>query len=90
VNWGCYLLLCADGSLYTGITNNLERRLIAHGNGTASKYTHSRLPVKHVYWEDCQDRSSASRREAEIKKMSRQAKASLAASYQLTANKIKF
>ncbi|MDP2829627.1 MAG: GIY-YIG nuclease family protein [Sulfuricellaceae bacterium] len=79
MNWGCYLLLCADGSLYTGITNDLERRLIAHGNGTASKYTRSRLPVKPVYWEACQDRSSASRREAEIKKMSRPAKMGLIA-----------
>ena len=77
MSWGCYLLLCADGSLYTGITNDLERRLIAHGNGTASKYTRSRLPVKPVYWETCLDRSSASRREAEIKKMSRAAKAGL-------------
>lgn len=78
MNWGCYLLQCADGTFYAGITNDMERRLIAHGKGTASKYTRSRLPVRAIYWETCQDRASASRREAEIKKMSRQAKASLA------------
>ncbi|MDP2783572.1 MAG: GIY-YIG nuclease family protein [Sulfurimicrobium sp.] len=79
MSWHCYLLECADGTLYTGITNDLEKRLAAHNGGTASKYTRSRLPVRQVYAEAHPDRSTASRREAEIKKLSRSAKLALAA-----------
>lgn len=69
--WHCYILECADGTLYTGITNDLEKRLAAHNNGTASKYTRSRLPVKLAFVEDQPDRAAASRREAGIKRLSR-------------------
>ena len=75
--WHCYLLQCSDGTLYTGITNDLAKRLAAHNNGTASKYTRSRLPVALVFSEPQSDRASASRREAQIKRMSRNAKLSL-------------
>lgn len=74
LNWLCYLLECADGTLYTGITNDLDKRLAAHNSGTASKYTRSRLPVHLVYAEPHPDRAAASRREAALKKMSRASK----------------
>jgi putative endonuclease len=69
--WHCYILECVDGTLYTGITNDLDKRLAAHNNGTASKYTRSRLPVKLVFTEDQPDRAAASRREVQIKQLSR-------------------
>ncbi|MCE5182050.1 MAG: GIY-YIG nuclease family protein [Betaproteobacteria bacterium] len=75
--WHCYILECADGTLYTGITNDLEKRLAAHNSGTASKYTRSRLPVQMVYSETQADRASASRREIEIKRLPRNAKLAL-------------
>lgn len=78
--WVCYLLRCADGSLYCGITNDLDRRLAAHNAGTAAKYTRVRLPVALAYWEACDDRSAALKREAAIKRLSRQAKLALIAS----------
>jgi putative endonuclease len=71
------MLECADGTLYTGITNDLEKRLAAHNSGTASKCTRSRLPVKLVFAEDQPDRAAASRREIEIKRLPRSAKLAL-------------
>lgn len=71
MNWFCYLLRCADDSLYCGITNDLEKRLAAHNAGTASKYTRVRVPVELVYAESCTDRSVASKREMEIKSLKR-------------------
>lgn len=79
MSWHCYLLECADGTLYTGITNDLDKRLAAHNGGTASKYTRSRLPVRLVYAEAHPDRPAASRREAAIKKLKRAAKLALTA-----------
>ena len=73
------MLECADGTLYTGITNDLEKRLAAHNSGTASKCTRSRLPVKLVFAEDQQDRAAASRREIEIKRLPRASKLALVA-----------
>ena len=75
--WFCYLLACADGTLYTGITTALDRRLDAHNAGSASKYTRVRRPVRMVWFEPCRDRSGASRREAAIKRLSRAAKLAL-------------
>ncbi|MHB0986326.1 MAG: GIY-YIG nuclease family protein [Sulfuricella sp.] len=75
--WHCYLLECADGTLYTGITNDLEKRLAAHNSGTASKYTRSRLPVQLVYAEPHADRAAASRREMAVKRLPRTAKLAL-------------
>ena len=72
-----YLLRCRDGSLYTGITNNLGRRLAAHRAGTASAYTRSRGPVRLVYREPARDRGAALRREAAIKRLTRLAKLEL-------------
>jgi len=68
------MLRCADGSLYTGITNDLARRLAAHRAGTASRYTRSRRPVRLVYRERRRDRSAALKRKAAIKRLPRAAK----------------
>ncbi|MCE9624743.1 MAG: GIY-YIG nuclease family protein [Deltaproteobacteria bacterium] len=75
--WFVYILSCGDGSLYTGITNNLERRLDSHNKGKASRYTRARLPVTLIYSEKRGDRSTASIREAEIKRLSRAEKDAL-------------
>lgn len=72
-----YILLCGDGSLYTGITNNLERRFEAHKNGKGGHYTRSREVVKFVYTEEQPNRSLASKREAEIKSWSKEDKLAL-------------
>ncbi len=69
-----YLLRCSDGSLYTGCTVDLRRRVALHNAGKASKYTRSRVPVALAYSEAADSLSGALRREAEIKKMSRSAK----------------
>jgi putative endonuclease len=69
--WIVYVLRCADGSLYTGITNDLARRLAAHRAGTASRYTRTRRPVRVVHREPADDRSAALRREAAIKRLPR-------------------
>jgi putative endonuclease len=71
VNWLCYILRCADDTLYTGITNDLEKRLAAHNAGTAAKYTRTRRPVVLVFAEDCADRSVAAKRELAIKNLTR-------------------
>jgi predicted GIY-YIG superfamily endonuclease len=75
--WFVYILKCSDNSLYTGITNNLEERLKKHNRGIASKYTRSRLPVKIIYKEKKQNESTARKREAAIKKLSRKEKLNL-------------
>lgn len=74
MTWSCYILRCADDTLYTGITNDLEKRLGAHNAGTASKYTRARSPVELVFVEECADRSSASKRELAIKNLTRENK----------------
>jgi len=76
--WKLYILRCNDDSLYTGITTNLNRRLYEHNNSSlASKYTRVRRPVKLVYSENCENKSSASKREYEIKQLSRKEKLEL-------------
>jgi predicted GIY-YIG superfamily endonuclease len=72
--WFVYLLRCADASLYAGITNDLKRRCRQHNNGTASRYTRSRRPTKPVWQEAHSSRSSALKREAAIKAMTRREK----------------
>lgn len=72
-----YILRCGDGSLYTGITNDLERRVAVHNSGKGGKYTRSRLPVTPVYWETAPDKSTALRRELAIKGLSRAEKLKL-------------
>jgi len=69
-----YILKCSDGTFYTGITNDLERRLKAHNKGTASKYTSVRRPVSVIYTETADDKSSALKRELQIKALSRKEK----------------
>jgi predicted GIY-YIG superfamily endonuclease len=72
--WFLYILKCCDGTLYTGITNDLSRRVKQHNDGTASRYTRSRLPVRIVYQERCRNQSSALKKECRIKSLSRQEK----------------
>ena len=69
--WYVYILRCADDTLYTGITNHLDRRLRAHNAGTASKYTRARKPVDMVYFEEVESKGYALRREYQIKSLSR-------------------
>lgn len=76
-----YILECSDKSLYTGWTNNLEKRMQAHNEGLASKYTRSRLPVKRVYLEECSTPTEARKREAQIKKLSRENKLAIIKKY---------
>jgi putative endonuclease len=71
------MLRCRDGSLYTGVTNDLSRRLAAHGAGTGARYTRARLPVRLVYREARATRGAALRREAAIKRLPRAAKLAL-------------
>ena len=81
MQWGVYILKCADDSLYTGITNDLGARIDAHSAGLGAKYTKGRGPFELIYQENCQDRSHASQREHAIKALSRHAKLALCASY---------
>ncbi len=76
-SWKLYMLRCRDGSLYTGITTDVEKRLAAHNAGKGAKYTRSRRPVGLVYQEDCVDHSHALRRELEIKALPREEKEKL-------------
>lgn len=75
--WFVYLLECSDGTLYCGITNNLEKRIKVHNSGKGAKYTKTRVPVKLYYYEELSDKSSASKREWRIKKLSRTQKLQL-------------
>lgn len=77
--WLVYLLRCSDGSLYTGITNDLPKRLKAHAAGKASKYTRSRLPVRLVMSEPKRSKSAALKRELAIKRLRRAEKDRLVA-----------
>jgi len=77
--WQVYIVRCADDSLYTGIARDLERRIAEHNadNGLGASYTRSRRPVKLVYREAAADRSAASKREYQIKQLSRAEKLAL-------------
>jgi putative endonuclease len=75
--WNVYILRCRDGSLYTGTTNDLVRRLEQHAAGKGSRYTRSRLPVRLVYEEHAKNRGAALRREAALKRLTRAAKLAL-------------
>ncbi len=68
--WQVYLLRCADGSLYAGVTTDVERRLAEHNAGRGARYTRSRLPAELVYWEEAPDRAAAQRREYAIRRLS--------------------
>jgi putative endonuclease len=69
--WFVYIVRCRDKTLYTGITNDLERRLLMHQEGVASRYTRSRLPVKLVHQERCSSRPDALKKEHTLKKLKR-------------------
>lgn len=77
MDWVVYILKCADGTLYTGITNDLPRRLEAHANGTGAKYMRGRTPFTLAYQESCPDKSSALKRELAVKALSRPRKLGL-------------
>jgi len=79
MNWIVYILECADGSLYTGITNDLERRMRAHASGTGAKYTKRRGPFTVRYTESLASKGAALQREAAIKSLDRTAKMALLA-----------
>lgn len=72
-----YILTCRDGSLYTGWTNNLEKRISDHNAGKGAKYTRARRPVSLAYYEEFAVKEDAMKRECEIKKMTRQEKMDL-------------
>lgn len=75
--WYVYIMECKDGKLYTGITNNLERRIRDHNSGDGSKFTRCRIPVKLLYSKRVKNKPGALKREAWIKGLSRQGKLDL-------------
>ncbi len=75
--WHTYIIKCKDGLLYTGITNNLERRIKAHNSGNGCRFTKYRAPVRLVHNEACLTRPDALKREAQIKRLPRAAKLKL-------------
>ena len=79
--WLVYILECADGTLYTGITDDLERRLAAHSRGKGAKYTRGRGPFRLCYVRKCEDHSQALKLELQIKKLKRSEKFSLIKDY---------
>jgi len=85
MTWNVYMLQCADNSLYTGITTDLERRVMEHNtdNKKGARYTRVRRPVNLVYQEACEDRAHASTREYQLKKLTRVEKLKLASTKNL-------
>lgn len=77
MNWQVYIIRCSDDSLYTGITTDIDRRFIEHVEGKGAKYFRGRHPVEVVYLENGHTRSSASKREIQIKTMNRSEKMNL-------------
>ena len=75
--WFVYMLECADGSLYTGVSNDLAKRVEKHNAGKGAKYTRSRLPVKLVYSETAPDKGEALKKEIKMKQLSRAEKLKL-------------
>lgn len=83
-----YMVRCCDNTLYTGYAEDVEKRLDQHNEGKASKYTRARLPVQLVYWEELPDRSSALRRELQIKQMNKSQKESLIRTFLIRENQV--
>ena len=77
--WVVYILECGDGTLYTGITDDMERRLRLHAQGKGAKYTRGRGPLTLRYREQCPNHSTALKREAQIKRLARKEKLALCA-----------
>lgn len=76
-SWYVYILRCGDGTLYTGITTDVQRRLQIHRSGRGAKYTRGRQPLELVYREACEDHSQALKREWQIKQLPRAEKEKL-------------
>lgn len=74
MEWCVYMLLCDDNTIYTGITNDLKKRFENHISGKGAKYLRGRKPLEIVYTENFQNRSMATKREMEIKKLNRRKK----------------
>ena len=79
--WYVYMLRCGDGTLYTGVTDNVERRLSAHRSGKGAKYTRGRGPLELVYTEEVPGKSAALKREIAIKNLTRGEKDALRAGW---------
>lgn len=75
--WFVYLLECSDGSIYCGITNNIDKRLKAHNNGVGAKYTRHRLPVRLIKYFEASSKSDALKLEYKIKRLTREQKLKL-------------
>lgn len=73
-SWSVYIVRCCDGSLYTGVSNDVAARVLRHNSGRGARYTRSRLPVKLVWRKSVKDKSAALRLEAAMKKLPRAAK----------------
>lgn len=76
-HWFCYLVGCADGTIYCGITDNLEKRMATHNAGKGAKYTRGRGPVQLMHAELCADKSAAMKREKHIKRLTQKEKKAL-------------
>ena len=76
-SWKVYILRCGDGTLYTGITTDVQARLAVHQSGKGAKYTRGRGPLTVAYTEECPDKGTALRREYAIKALSREEKENL-------------
>lgn len=83
--WELYILLCGDGTLYTGIARDADKRLRMHESGKGAKYTRGRGPLRLVYRESCENHAQALRREIEVKKLTRAQKDTLIARKENTA-----
>ena len=82
--WYVYMVRCSDGTLYTGVTNDLQKRIEAHNSGKdGARYTRSRRPVKLVYSEEAGTKSAAAKLEYKIKKMTREKKMKLVGNFKL-------
>lgn len=84
--WVVYMLECGDGSLYTGITDDFQRRYKMHTEGKGAKYTRGRGPLVPRFQEECEDHSTALKREIAIKRLSRQEKLQLCDTWQKQEN----
>ena len=85
--WSLYILECSDGSFYTGVSTDIDRRLREHEKGTASRYTRTRRPVALLYREECGSRAASLARECAVKSLSRQAKEALVSEKKLGRKK---
>lgn len=82
-NWYLYVLRCGDGTLYTGITTNIEKRLAAHRAGKGAKYTRGRAPLELIYRELCSSHSDALKKEYRFKQLPRAEKEGIIASWKV-------